>query len=392
MSLIRKLYNNYSEVWDTDGWSVSDGTIYKERTLKGTSLVTAAASFSLTKAAEIATLTVYGYATADAPDFAELRIRLFKPGGSSVTLYTGDGGPSHIPLNEEDITSHLSSVGEYTLQLEATLTVEGTAGYTYAQYATLLLLVGYAPENLEATAQSQTRINTTWDADSGADSYTLYWKEETAESWNSEPGITETEFLVEDLEEGTLYQFRLSSVNTYGESPLTDVVEESTYERPEVVLVETVALTDTDIIYRYLLLKEAVQLHDVITAVVSVPTQAGPALYAGTSTGELHYFDIVHTQESFVTTPSFDFGSPEYVKTLSHVTLKGDPPSPLAVSVYGSTDEGTTWTHLGNGTLERTQAATLYCWFPGATFLLKIVGTGLYLKSVIAAAIGSGQR
>lgn len=84
--------------------------------------------------------------------------------------------------------------------------------------ATTLDLTCVAPENLEAKAESTSSISLTWDASENAMSYNVYKDEEFLIN------ITETFYLVENLEYDTEYCFTVTAVRNDFESEKSDVV------------------------------------------------------------------------------------------------------------------------------------------------------------------------
>lgn len=83
--------------------------------------------------------------------------------------------------------------------------------------ATTLDLTCEAPENLEAKAESTSSISLTWDAVENAMSYNVYKNEEFLTN------ITETSYLVEDLEYNTEYCFIVTAVRGDFESEESNV-------------------------------------------------------------------------------------------------------------------------------------------------------------------------
>jgi hypothetical protein len=80
------------------------------------------------------------------------------------------------------------------------------------------------PSGLTATP-GNAQVNTSWNAVSGAASYTLSWKSDTASAWAAATGITGTSALRTGLANGTLYDFKVAAVNSCGTSADSAVVK-----------------------------------------------------------------------------------------------------------------------------------------------------------------------
>lgn len=76
-----------------------------------------------------------------------------------------------------------------------------------------------APSGLTA-AGGQGRVRLCWTASSGADAYTLYYRDTTAgQGWTRMPyPINSTCYTAEQLADGHAYEFRITGSNSTGES------------------------------------------------------------------------------------------------------------------------------------------------------------------------------
>ncbi len=81
-----------------------------------------------------------------------------------------------------------------------------------------------APANLTATVASSTAVSLTWNAASGAESYTVYRATAANGPYNSIDTTTETSYTDTGLSTGTTYYYRVTASNAYGTSGYSNTV------------------------------------------------------------------------------------------------------------------------------------------------------------------------
>ncbi len=154
-------------------------------------------------------------------------------GASSYTVYwntSGSVSTSDASINAGSSTqiSHTSLTNGATYYYRVTATnIAGVSALSTEVSATpdAVVSVPVAPQGVQATA-GDTQLTLSWNAVSGADSYTVYWNTSGSVS-TSDASIdagTNTQMPQAGLTNGTTYYYRVTATNTAGEGALSSEV------------------------------------------------------------------------------------------------------------------------------------------------------------------------
>lgn len=392
---LKVLVTNDYETWDLSlGWTLASGgtVIHAKQEGEGFLNVTAEKGFDLSSVPTRLCLSVKAEAACGIDSSITLQVTVTRPDEEtwvrSVSLFTYESFSGWL-VDGQDIASFCTETGTYTLKLEASMNVERSEGMASVSYMDVALVLDTPPANLEVTQVTQTSVSLDWDDDEEATSYNVYWRTGTDE-WSSQ-SVTDSNYTITSLERGTEYELRVTSVNDIGES---SPAEESAQTEEAAVqeVVETLTLAESSWRVRGRVLTEHLSVTSTpSTMKVEEAGESKRVIVAGTSEGDVVYFAPVYDKVVEITTPVFDFGSTDTTKVLSHITVRGDPPTPVGVSIYGSRDHGLNWMFLGSGILQRGAPLVMYTWMAGSSFMLKLVGEGLYVQGIQAATAEGGR-
>ena len=393
MSLACLVTNDY-ESWTLTNWVLGSGVIEKIRSTIGGVHCIAEKSFTLSSIPSDIRLTVEAAAEISGDASVLLQVRVTRPDSAlwerEYELSPPEWAYSGNLVDDESLIAFCTQTGEYTIKLNASLNVNEVGAYAIASYSNVSLLTDDPPANLTVVAVAQTTIELDWADDTGADEYTVYWRA-GSDTWSSDTA-TSSSYTITELERGTEYTCRVTSINTYGESTYAETPAE-TEERPTQQLEESLSLEDVAWRARCRICGESVSLEDGITAAPAPAVEESErVIITGDIDGGISYFTTSTNSVMEVVTPLFDFGSPETIKVLSHVVIKGDPPSPVTVEAYVSTTQGVSWSFFGSGVLQKGSPLFIYGWVAGPSFMLKLTGTNLYLQGLQAVTAEGGRR
>jgi hypothetical protein len=79
-----------------------------------------------------------------------------------------------------------------------------------------------APTGVTAAPYYSSGIRITWNAVSGATSYTVYWGASANGTYHKLKDTTSTSYIDDDVTPGDRYYYKVTASNSYGESPMSD--------------------------------------------------------------------------------------------------------------------------------------------------------------------------
>lgn len=257
-----------------------------------------------------------------------------------------------------------------------------------------------------------TAVAVQWNAVSGADTYTLYWKQSSSETWNTITGIPTYGVWVYDISPCTFHDFKVAAVNEAGEGEHSDVLQDRTLCEYSLTLPESLSLQEDLVRVPAKVFLEPLSLQDFLTVTLTpsilLPEQLNlqehffvqkkepvvlqeEQLLAFLDSKDVQAFELGAALGRY-DTDDLDFGYPGVDKTLDEVRFWSERTEPHTVGVYVSPNSGTTWTLVGQATVCVGVEGVVFCWVTAEKHRIRFEGESLYLTSYLAYAVLRGRK
>jgi len=386
------------------------------------------ASFTTTAVANNSQLSVRVATYCPSPESngkANYIVWLKKPGGTYVKLTEGGGGggtPQWVLYNY-NIASYLDAAGTYELQLQANCISDDQGGgiwtRTWVEFTSVDLRIDQdVPAQVPAiwlNTTGKTTLHASWTGVSGALSYKLYYKQSWAVTWTSISGITDLYYDLSSLTQNEYYNAKVAAVNASGEGPTSPVATARTNYDATKTLTETASflteIFDTDsskwveltdplgLVETFETMKVNLVLVDLTEPLglqeafqvrkFSPLSSKSSKLLAGVTSGEVKDF-VSGNDPGTWDTDDLDFDRPGEDKILDHIEFLSHSLVPHTIFVSVSTDNGLTWTSVGQDIVYTGKHGVVSPWVTGEKFRLRFYGESLHLFDVYATAIPVG--
>lgn len=320
-----------------------------------------------------------------------LKVILQKPISGEVTLaeYNYDTGGWVYPFSVEDINSYLNETGTYWLILRGNVKSEYNdpiwENNEVHGWTVLLKADDTKPSQItgvNAHAESTASIHVLWTADGEATQYYIYYKKTTDSTWSyvsvSAPTV---EKIVTGLDSATMYDIKVAGYNLSGEGTHSSTIQMRTLGTVIQNLTDTVTPTESFTKTRV----ANVSFSETITPTEDFSAQRLTSTPTSTSillcgiTGSYVYTFETGLISGVFETAEIDFGYPDKEKTLKEVRFGSESETPHTISVYVSTNGGSTWTLIGSDTTYLGKTGYVHPWVTSKRFIVRFSGSGLRL-------------
>ena len=251
----------------------------------------------------------------------------------------------------------------YEFQVRA-VNADGESGWSATLPVTTDAHPPVAPVNFQSPEQGMNSVTLTWDSQTGLTGYTLEYKVSGTDDWKTwtAPGVAATSVTITGLTANTLYEFRLSAINTAGEEssettattkniPAADPVKPKVKVDPKKATISSVTLTfmapnktstlDSNADYIITCITPGITLEP-----SQIKTSSTGAIISGLQPGKTYKFSVtaVNADGTEATDVNVTAKTPKYVAPKMKADTKG-------MVVTGGDAKGRTATTIDSVTL-----------------------------------------